>query len=112
MRARWRSYWREEDAREALAEVEARCESDAAFQRRTGIPASRLRWWRKRLSVSASTDSVAMHLLPVKVVDGEGAAAPAPCTFEVLVGSVVVRVPHSFDAESLARLVRALERAC
>ena len=64
MRTRWRSNWREEDARRALEEVEERCESDLAFARRTGIPASRLRWWRKRLGF-AGGESLAMQLLPV-----------------------------------------------
>jgi hypothetical protein len=105
-------YWREQDARKALAEVEKRCESDASFEWRTGIPASRLRWWRKRLSAEERGDSVAMHVLPVKVVGSGEAAAPLPCTFEVLIGRVLVRVPPSFDAEDLARLVRALESAC
>lgn len=109
MQARRRSYWREDDARRALAEVERRGETDVAFERRTGIPVSRLRWWRKRLR-AAGPDP--MSLLPVQVVrskrsEVDSTAAP----FEVLVGERIVRVPPGFDDDALRRLVRALERS-
>jgi hypothetical protein len=41
-----RSYWREGEARRALAEIERRGEADAAYERRTGVPASRVGAWR------------------------------------------------------------------
>jgi len=41
--------WTEEDAREALAALEASGESVSAFGRRLGIVPQRLLWWRSRL---------------------------------------------------------------
>jgi hypothetical protein len=109
MRARRRSYWRESDARRALAEVERRGETDVAFERRTGIPVSRLRWWRKRLRAVRPDP---MALLPVQVVRSKGSEADSIATsFEVVVGERVVRVPPGFDDDALRRLVRALEQS-
>lgn len=105
MRAR-RSYWRDADARRALADVERRGESDVAFERRTGVPASRLRWWRKRLVADGPSP---MALLPVEVVDRREGETAAP--FELVVADHVVRVPPRFDEAGLRRLVRVLERA-
>lgn len=108
MRARRRSYWREDDARRALVEVERHGETDVAFEARTGIPASRLRWWRKRLR-AAGPDPMA--LLPVQVVQRKGSETDSTAAFfEVVVGERVVRVPPGFDDDTLRRLVRALER--
>jgi hypothetical protein len=118
MPRRERTNWREADARRALAQIERAGEADAAYERRTGVPTSRLRWWRKRLARTVADGretSVAMHLLPVRVREGTGArAAPGTeeaATFDVVVGGHLVRVPAGFDEDSLVRLVRALERA-
>lgn len=109
MRARRRSYWREDDARRALAEAERRGETDVAFESRTGVPASRLRWWRKRLG-TAGPDPMA--LLPVQVVRSKGSEADSTAApFEVVVGERVVRVPPRFDDDALRRLVRILEQS-
>jgi hypothetical protein len=112
-----RSYWHEADARRALAEIERRGEADVAYQRRTGVPASRLGWWRRRLGGS-NGGAHPLQFLPVQV---RGPAAPSPrppaeprecpSPFEVVVSGHVVRVPAEFDDKALVRLVAALSHA-
>lgn len=107
-----RSYWREADARRVLKSLARTGESAAAFERRTGVPASRLLWWRKRL-LGDDSKSTALRLLPVRVASsGEEmrASEPAMTSFEVVVGAYVVRVPVRFDDEAFVRLVQALDR--
>ena len=77
-------------------------ESVAGFARRTGIPAHRILWWRRRLGASGAS---AGQFLPVRVTAVAGAAS----AIEVVVGGHTVRVPAEFEHEALVRVIRAVE---
>ena len=96
-----RKNWRAADAERALAQLEKSGESVAGYERRTGIPASRLHWWRKRL---AADQSEGPRFVPVRVTGEVTTAA-----LEIVVGARVVRVRDGFDDEILLRLIRVLE---
>jgi hypothetical protein len=96
----WRQ-WKEDDAREALAELAASGETLVAFSRRTGVSLARLAYWRKRVSLAdaAPTSFVAVELA------GVGARQ-----LEIVAFGVVVRVREDLDAEQVAHLVEAIGR--
>ena len=73
----------------------------AGYERRTGIPASRMHWWRKRLGADRSE---VPRFVPVRVT-GEAVTE----ALEIVVGTRVVRVRGGFDEEILMRLIRVLE---
>jgi len=106
-----------------------------------GIPSGRLRSWKSRIArldrrraetgrpiplraakasagtkpkeSAARTESLSLPLLPVRVVGGREGAGVIEPGFEVLLRSGhVVRVPRSFETDSLGRLVQVLEAAC
>jgi transposase-like protein len=96
--------WTEDDASAALAALERSGLSVACFADREGVDAQRLYKWRRRLG--PVTDFV-------EVTPSASLALGAPRGFEVMLGSGrVVRVPESFDAEALRRLIAVLEAEC
>ena len=110
-------YWREADARVVLTAWRESGLSLAAFARQFGISVQRLRRWHHDLEGPDSVDAVACapKVHPVQVVfDGLAAAEPAPSAeLElVLLGGRRVIVRAGFDADVLARLVRAVESLC
>ena len=54
--------WTEREAREALAELQDRGESVAAFAQRRGMSVQRVYYWRRRLRETAAPAFVAMPL--------------------------------------------------
>lgn len=95
---------------ELVARWEASGESAAEFARRLGTGAATLYRWRRKVMATAARDPA----LPVaKLVEVRPAVvAFADDGFEVrLAGDRGVRVPPSFDAEALGRLLRVLEAA-
>lgn len=96
---------------ELLARWEASGESAAEFARRIGTGAATLYRWRRELKRTAAGRDPAPAL--AKLVEVRPAvAAWADERFEVrLAGDRSVRVPQSFDAEALGRLLRVLEAA-
>lgn len=91
----------------------------AEFERRHNLSPNRLSWWRKRLGVAASaTDAhpaqASVSFLPVRVAVPPR-AVPAPTAASsielVLPDGSVVRVPPSFDASTLTRLLDVLREA-
>lgn len=109
-----RSYWREGDARRALAAWEQTGLTLSAYARGAGIPVARLRRWHARLSSEAAPVFREVHVVP-SAPSGTGtpaaAVVPSAIAGEVVVGAYVVRVPLGFDDDELRRLVRAV-RAC
>ena len=102
-------YWRETDARAALAAYQASRLSLGVFARRHGLTVQRLRWWRQRLARAASaTTAAAPQWLPVQLLS-EGPRGPAPPLEVVVRGGQVIRVPAAFDPAVLRRVVAVLE---
>ncbi|HZT93467.1 MAG TPA: hypothetical protein VE985_03200 [Gaiellaceae bacterium] len=95
--------WSEADAREVLEALELSGEPVAVFAAAHGLDAQRLYMWRRRLGASAERTT-----FRELVVRGSAERATA---FEVVLSTgVTVRVPASFDADALARLLDVLSR--
>jgi transposase-like protein len=92
-----RRRWTESDAREVLAELDASGLFVTQFAAREGIDPQRLYSWRRRL-----TEPTAQTFVELRSTD----AAPLEI---VLRSGRIVRVPASFDAGALRRLLDALE---
>lgn len=109
-----KAYWREDDGRIALEVWQQSGVSLAAFARQHGLGLHRLRWWRDRLRRgNASAPLSPAAIVPVTVVGAPRPVATLGATMEVVLESGrIVRVGVEFDAEALARLVRALEASC
>jgi transposase-like protein len=98
-----RAVWTEEDARCVLHAQRRSGEAIAGFARAHGIAASRLYWWKKRLSPSVAPIST-MTLVPAAIVADDAAA-------------VVIRMPGGIEIEAtsataswVAAVVTALAR--
>jgi transposase-like protein len=101
-------YWTEEEAGQALAALEKSGLTLGAFAARVGLDPRRLARWRRRLAVDA--ESTTFEEVPSRATRGilGGGAAPVEVgeRFEVVLPSgCVVRVPGSFDASALRRLL-------
>jgi transposase-like protein len=96
------AYWREEDARTAVAAWRASGDSLSAFARQHGVQPRRLARWSRRLET-------ALQFHPVRIT---GAVPPtrSPDAIEIeLPSGERIRLPHGFDAEDLRRLFSVLE---
>jgi transposase-like protein len=113
------------EARRLLVAFDRSGLSVAEFERQHNLSPNRLSWWRRRLGLTASSATprpatASVTFLPVRVAVPAPAApaAPTPATSVsidlVLPDGVVVRVPPSFDAAALTRLLDVLResRAC
>jgi hypothetical protein len=94
--------WTEEEARAALAELAQSRQSVAEFAGCRGFSTARIRYWKKRLGVTAIPAFVPVGL-PVAT-----RATTVTRTIEILVGDVTVRVREDLDVEHVARIVEAL----
>lgn len=94
--------WTEEEAREAIAALDASGLSTAAFAVREGLDPQRLYWWRRRVATPRAS-------VPAFV---EVRTSSDDCEqVEVLLRSGrVLRVSAAIDAATLRRLVEALDR--
>jgi len=96
--------WSEEDAREVLDALERSGQPVSAFAAEHGLDPQRVYLWRRRLGASASAERTTFREVVVRA-DGSG-------RFEiVLTSGMTVRVPASFDDDSLERLLGVLSRA-
>jgi hypothetical protein len=107
-----RPRWTERDARVALAALDRSGKPVSVFASEHGLDPQRLYGWRRRLGGAEPTSfrEVIVHASPATSVSVSDRAP-----FEIsLASGVVVRVPPSFDATALARLldVLAQARAC
>ena len=91
--------WTSDEAREVLAAQEASGLSVAAFAAQAGLQAQRLYVWRRQLAAEGGG-------APAFV---EVTSAVAERMEVVLRTGHVVRVPNSFEPESLRRLLEVLE---
>src|SRR3954451_22842816 len=105
-------YWRESDARAYLEEHATSGQSIAAFARARGIPAPRLKRWRKRLGFQSAigmrggqkearpSSAATVRMARVeRAAAGESSAPSAPLTIEAR--GVRVGVPAGFDAATV-----------
>lgn len=120
------AYWQR-----LLAEWERSGLSQAEFCRRRGIKAVNLAWWKRRLRATDVVDggrrerragrAVRSGFVEVALSRGSASVStrraasgvPTADRYElVLPGGVGLHLPDDFDAERVARLVRALVAAC
>jgi transposase-like protein len=99
--------WTPDDARQVIAALDRSGQSVSAFAGEHGIDPQRLYLWRRRLGASAErTTFHELALAPTRRM------APTREGLELVFPSgVLVRVPASFDAEALARLLEVLAQA-
>jgi transposase-like protein len=100
-----RRRWTEQDARVALAALQRSGKSVSVFAAEQGLDPQRLYSWRRRLGKADPTtfqELVVRSAPPISITDG-GAA------FELVLRSgVVLRVPPSFEAPAVERLLEVL----
>jgi hypothetical protein len=96
------AYWREEDARNALAELARSGLPLEVFAKKSGLGAARLRRWQSRLAKQSSF---------VKLeVDEQARGCSAPIVIRI--GDVSIEVDALMDVELLAAVVKAVRAAC
>ena len=109
--------WTADDARAALAAMARSGLGPSAFAIEAGLDPQRLMRWRRQLA-SAVTPTTFEEVIPVVVpaiLDTDAATHGAGERFEVVLPSGrVVRVPASFEASALRRLLAVVdeERVC
>jgi transposase-like protein len=100
-----RPRWTEQDARHALVALQRSGKPVSVFAAEQGLDPQRLYSWRRRLGDAEPTtfqELVVRSAPPISITDG---GAP----FELVLRSgVIVRVPSSFDAAALDRLLEVL----
>lgn len=104
--------WTEEEARQALAAFDQSGLGIVAFAIREGLDPQRLARWRRRLPVAAPAPTFEEVATTVtRATFGGGAAVHVERErFEIVLPSgCVVRVPESFDASALRRLLLVVE---
>ncbi len=100
-----RPRWTREDAREVIAALERSGQSVSIIAADHGIDPQRVYLWRRRLGEAEPTT---FQEIVVRQREARFDVAP----FEVALASGdVVRVPRSFDAEGLGRLLDVLSRS-
>ena len=108
--------WTEEEARQALAALDRSGLEVVAFAVREGLEPQRLARWRRRLAVAATAPAFEEVTSSVtKAVSGGDVVPTDRERFEIVLPSgYVVRVPESFEASALRRLLSVMEevRAC
>jgi len=105
-----RRRWTADDAQAALADLEASGLTLSAFAQGLGLEPQRLMRWRRVLT---PTEDVVFEevgrQVPGGAMRGDVAGVAHGCLEVVLASGRVVRVPESFDAEALARLLAVVE---
>ena len=111
VRAREREAW----MRALIAEYERGDETQREFCERYGMSVSSLQWWKRELrqrdQASEGTSAKSPRFLAVDVL-GEAGETSGSDDYELSLGSgEILRIPRSFDAASLERLLGVL-RGC
>jgi hypothetical protein len=107
--------WTESQAREVIGALERSGKPVSVFAAENGLDPQRLYLWRRRFAAVAEGDNTRFRELIVRPSATVSGAESEGAPFEVVLGSsVVVRVPASFDAGALVRLLDVLgqARAC
>jgi hypothetical protein len=99
--------WTSEEAGQALAALDQSGLELTAFAIREGLDPQRLSRWRRRL---AASPPVFEEVLASEVIAADAAIHKRQERFEiVLVSGRVVRVPESFDAGALRRILAVVD---
>jgi hypothetical protein len=100
-----RPRWTEQDARNVLGALQRSGKPVSVFAAEQGLDPQRVYLWRRRLGKAEPTTFQELAVRPVpriSITDGDA-------SFELVLRSgVVVRVPASFDAAALERLLEVL----
>ncbi len=103
-----RPRWTEQDGRDALAALQRSGKTVGVFAAEHGLDPQRLYSWRRRLGGAERTTFHELIVHPsaqVPVAEGDS-------PFEIVLASgIVVRVPPSFDAAALQRLLDVVRQA-
>jgi Transposase len=100
-----RPRWTEKDAPGALAALQRSGKSVRAFSTEHGLDPQRLYSWKRRLGGAEPTTFQEVIVRPAPRISLANGHAP----FEVVLPSgVIIRVPASFDAEALERVLGVL----
>jgi transposase-like protein len=103
-----RPRWTREDAREVIAALERSGKSVSTFAADYGLDPQRVYLWRRRLGGAELTTFQEVVVRPAPSPQLASPGAP----FEVaLMSGHIVRVPPSFDAAALSRLLDVLSQA-
>jgi transposase-like protein len=104
-----RSRWTEQEARVALAALERSGKSVGLFAAEHGLAPQRLYSWRRRLDALGEAEPTTFQELVVRPSPRASAGESDGARLEIVLASgVVVRVPPSFDAAVLRRLLEVL----
>ena len=105
-----RPRWTEQEARNALAALQRSGKPVSVFAAEQGLDPQRLYSWRRRLGKAEPTTFQEVIVRPSSRISIAGGDTP----FEIALPSgVVIRVPTSFNAAALERLLEVLQaRAC
>jgi hypothetical protein len=109
-----RPRWTERDAREVIAALDRSGEPVSVFAAGHGLDPQRVYLWRRRFGARrlGKAEPTAFRELIVRPREPRASANPQASWFEVVLATgEVVRVPASFDATALARLLDVLGRA-
>jgi transposase-like protein len=111
-----RRRWTAEEARQALVTWEESGLELTAFAIGEGLDPQRLTRWRRRLAATGSpTFEEVTPFVAMATIEGDAAASDTRERFEIVLPSGrVVRVPESFDASALRRLLAVVDegRTC
>jgi transposase-like protein len=104
-----RPRWNEDDAREVIAALHRSGKPVSVFAVEHGIDPQRVYLWRRRLGGAERTT---FQELVVRRSSARDAIVAEGAPFEIVLPSgSIVRVPASFDATALARLLEVLAQA-
>ena len=104
-----RTRWNEQQAREVLAEADASGMTDQEFARRRGIPASRLKRWRAKLSRRSARRATPRFAEVVGRAARQGTGLADSRIEVILANGRRVLLPPDVRPERLSALLQALE---
>jgi hypothetical protein len=103
-----RARWNEDDAREVIAALDRSGKPVSAFAVEHGIDPQRVYLWRRRLGGAERTTFQELVVAPT----GSSGSMGGRGAFEIVLASgTILRVPVSFDAGALRRLLDVLMAA-
>jgi transposase-like protein len=105
-----RPRWTEEDAREVIGELQRSGQSVSVFAAERGLDPQRVYLWRRRFG--SVVERAPFREVVVRRAHSQPMDGSASPWFEIALGSGhLIRVPASFDADALRRLLEVLATA-